>query len=424
MKGREMKRKLRFILAAMFALALCFALVACNGDDGDSSNNDAPAGTTTYAIGFGGPLTTGSVDFGMGALRATQLAVAQANDSDRARDLGIQFRIVEGDDESEVQPGLIAAQNIAAQGDLVGVVGHFNSAVTRPVNDVYNEVGVVQISYGSTNAFLTHDGNPDLPPLADNFFRTCGHDALQGPAGAAAARELGFETVAVITFPDAYGEGLTSEFMPAFEALGGEIVLDDRLVDGQTNFGPEVTRIRAANPDFIYFGGTFDTARGAGSLLARQLVEGGVDAPMMGGDGIQSQGFIDEAGGEPANHTIATKPGQDIEDMVGGPAFIADYEAMHDGQAPGGFDAFAFDAANAIINAVFDVAEADGVDNVTTPAGRQAIIAAVGANSFEGVTGTVSFDDRGDRNDAIVTTFLVEDGEWIVHPDVTPYVSR
>jgi len=411
-----MKRRLGFILALMLVFALAVALVGCNGD-GDNGDND---GVTTLAIGFGGPLTTGSVDFGQGALRATQLAVAQANASDRAQDLGIEFRIIEGDDESEVEPGMNAAANIAAQSDLIGVVGHFNSAVTRPVNATYYEAGVVQISYGSTNAFLTHDGNPDLPPLADNFFRTCGHDALQGPAAAAAAWELGLRDVVVITFPDAYGEGLTSEFMPAFEALGGEVLFEDRLADGQTNFGPEVTRIRAASPDFVYFGGTFDTARGAGSLLARQLVEGGIDAPMMGGDGIQSQGFIDEAGGDPAEGTIATKPGQDIEDMVGGPAFIAEYEEMFD-VSPGGFDAFAFDAANAIINAAFEVAEADGANNVATPSGRAAIIEAVGANSFEGVTGTVAFDERGDRRDAIVTTFLVEDGGWIVHPDVTPF---
>ena len=414
-----MKRRLGFILALMLVFALAVALVGCNGDE--DANGGGTDGVTTFAIGFGGPLTTGSVDFGQGALRATQLAVAQANASDRAQELGIEFRIIEGDDESEVEPGMNAAANIAAQGDLVGVVGHFNSAVTRPVNATYYEAGVVQISYGSTNAFLTHDGNPDLPPLQDNFFRTCGHDALQGPAAAAAAWELGMRTVVVITFPDAYGEGLTSEFMPAFEELGGEIYFEDRLAEGQTNFGPEVTRIRAASPDFIYFGGTFDTARGAGSLLARQLVEGGIDAPMMGGDGIQSQGFIDEAGGEPAIGTIATKPGQDIEDMVGGPAFIEQYVEMFD-VAPGGFDAFAFDAANAIINAVFEVAEADGVGNVATPSGRTRIIETVGANSFEGVTGEVAFDERGDRRDAIVTTFLVDDNaEWIVHPDVTPF---
>ena len=98
--------------------------------------------------------------------------------------------------------------------------------------------------------------------------------------------------------------------------------------------------------------------------------------------------------------------------------------AMHEGQAPGGFDAFAYDAAWAIIHAVFAVAQTDGVDNVATPTGRQAIISTVGSNVFDGVSGPVSFDDKGDRNDAIVTTFLVEDGDWIVHPDVQPYVSQ
>jgi len=417
-----MKRNLRLVLALLLALALCFALVACGNDDAEDAG-EAGGDVTTFVIGFGGPLTQGSISFGQGALRATELAVAQANESDEAKDLGIQFRVAEGDDESDAQTGIVAAEGIVSQRNLVGVVGHFNSAVTRPANAVYEEAGVVQISYGSTNPGLTLPDWPDSPGrLGENFFRTCGNDALQGPAAAQAAWDLGFRSVAVITYPDAYGRGLAMTFSEKWAELGGETLLDESAVENQTNYGPEVTRIRAANPDFVFFGGTYDTAAGGGALLARQLKDGGVDVPMMGGDGIQSAGFIEEAGPQ-SEGTIATKPGQAIEDMAGGPAFIDAFTDMHAGEVPGGFDAFAYDAANAIIRAVFDVARTQGVDAVATPAGRQAIIDYVAAINFEGVTGPVSFDALGDRNNAIVTTFLVEDGGWIVHPDVDAYVA-
>ncbi|MCL2525830.1 MAG: branched-chain amino acid ABC transporter substrate-binding protein [Coriobacteriia bacterium] len=411
-----MKSKLRFIVAAMLTLALCFALVACNG--GDDTTSSAPAdaptdGKTTFAIGFGGPLTQGSVGFGQGALRATQLAVKQANESDQARDLNIEFRVVEADDQSDPTRAPVVANALVSERDLVGVVGHFNSAVTEPAGLVYNEAGVIQISYGSTRPDLTHMGR-------DNFFRTCATDALQGPTAAQSAWDLGFRSAALIDDSSTYGQGLVEAFTTKWIELGGEVLVEESTQQGQSDFGPVVTRIRAAGPDFVFFAGTGDATTGAGGLFARQLKDGGVEAPMVGGDGIQDQVFIDEAGATGAEGTIATKPGMPIEDMPEGAAFLQAYEAEFPGEAAGGFDAFAFDAANAIINAVFEVAADKGAAEVATPAGRRAIIEAVHNINFNGVTGPVSFDEFGDNNNAIITTFLVQDGEWIAHPEIHP----
>ncbi|MCL2402703.1 MAG: branched-chain amino acid ABC transporter substrate-binding protein [Coriobacteriia bacterium] len=407
-----MKRKLRFILAAMVALALAFALVACNGDDnGYENGDDARNGdTTTFVIGFGGPISQGAVSFGVGARDATLLAVEQANASDEARDLGIQFRVVEGDDQSDPSMAPQVAGALISERDLVGVVGHFNSGVTDPAGLVYNEHGVVQISYGSTRPDLTHMGR-------DNFFRTCATDALQGPTAADSAWELGFRTAVLIDDSSPYGEGLAAAFKEQWENIGGEILLEERTAQQESDFAPVVTRINAADPDFVFFAGTYDSSSGAGAMFARQLKDGGFEGPTMGGDGIQVDGFITEAG-QQSEGTIATKPGMPIEDMPEGAAFIEDFVALT-GNTPGGFDAFAFDAANAIINAVYEVARADGVDNVATPAGRRAIIDAVAGINFPGVTGPVSFDANGDSANPIVSTFLVDGGEWIIHPDVS-----
>ena len=402
-----MKRKLRFILAALVALLVCFALVAC-GDDGDTGNND---GVTTLAIGFGGPITQGDVAFGTGARDAVLLAVAQANESDRAQELGVQFRVVEGDDQSRADRGVAAANTLVSERDLVGVVGHFNSAVSIPASQVYNDNDVVQISYGSTNPDLTAQG-------FRNVFRTCATDALQGPMGAQAAIDLGFTNVFIVDDSSIYGQGLTAEFSRQFEALGGTIVGTESTQQGQNDFSPVVTRIQATDADLIYFGGTYSADTGAGSLFSRQLTDGGVSAPVMGGDGIQNDAFIVEAG-EAANGDMATKPGAPIADLPKGADFIAAYTDMFSGRTPGGFDAFAFDAANAIINAVFEVIE-EGMDadDVASGNGRRAVIDAVAGISFEGVTGTVSFNDYGDSNNPTITTYLVENGEWIAHPDL------
>ena len=422
-----MKSRFRLILALFAAFALAFALVACNGDDpgndngndvGNDNGNDAvvvdPEDRTELVIGFGGPLTQGSVAFGQGALRATQLAVAQANESAEAEELGIYFTIEQADDMSIADTGVQAANLLVANRDLVGVVGHFNSAVSLPASVVYHEHGVVMISYGSTNPEVTARG-------LENTFRTCATDALQGPFGAEAAKAHGFETVVIIDDSSIYGQGLTAAFTERWVELGGEILDTDSTQQGQNDFTPVVTAINALNPDFVYFGGTSDADTGAGSLFARQLADGGFEGPMFGGDGIQNQVFIDEAGAEQADGTIATKPGAPIEDFDMGEQFIAEYTAMHPGYNPDGFDAFAFDAANAIIKATFEVAREMGAENVASTEGRRAVIEAVAGINFMGITGQISFDENGDNENPVITAFLVSDGTWIACPTVHYY---
>ena len=74
----------------------------------------------------------------------------------------------------------------------------------------------------------------------------------------------------------------------------------------------------------------------------------------------------------------------------------------------------AYDAANVIIEAILKVAEEQGADKVTSPAGKDAIIAAVAATNTDGVTGAVAFDEKGDTTNKAITTYQVE--EWRVGP--------
>jgi len=403
-----MKRRLGFILALVLVFALAVALVGCNGDNGNEANGDD---TTTFVIGFGGPLTQGAVGFGQGALRATELAVDRANASAEAQELGIQFRIAEGDDQSDPLRANTVANALISERDLVGIVGHFNSGVTDPAGEIYHEHGVVQISYGSTRVDLTHMGR-------ENFFRTCGTDDLQGPALADAAYALGFRSAAIINDSSPYGVGLREEFVNHWNTLDGtSVVLDEETQQAQSEFGPVVTRVRSLDPDVVFFAGTYDATSGAGALFARQMADGGVEAPVLGGDGIQKDGFIEEAG-PGAEGTIATLPGLPFDLMPGGESFVAGYTEMFPGETPGGFDGAAYDATNVIIQAVFAVARENGVDNVATTAGRRAIIEYVTDITIEGLSGPLSFTENGDINNPVVTTYEVVDGEWVVHPDI------
>ena len=58
------------------------------------------------------------------------------------------------------------------------------------------------------------------------------------------------------------------------------------------------------------------------------------------------------------------------------------------------------------------VAKDKGADKVTTPEGKDAIIAAVAATNAEGVTGAIAFDENGDTTNKAITTYQVKSGAW------------
>ena len=399
-----MKRNHRIAFAVTAALmVLAMALTGCGTGGGGGGTS-----TTTFNVGFGGPITKGDVDFGKGGWQATQLAVETANKSQEAKDLKIQFKAVQGDDQSVADQAVtVAKQFVADKKNTVGVVGHFNTAASKAAAPTYNAANMVMISYGSTGPSLTQQGWKYI-------FRTCATDDLQGPTGADRAKQLGFKTVAIVNDSSPYGQGLVQTFKAQFTKNGGKVVFEDATQQGQTDFTALVTKIAAAKPDLVYFGGTYAPDTGAGAVLRKQLMTGGVTVPMMGGDGLYADGFITGAG-QQAEGALATCPGQPVETLPNAKQFAADYKAKFN-MEPAPFDAYAYDAAMAIINATYKVAKEKGVAQVTSPAGREALRQAVADSSFDGVTGPIGFKDNGDSKNAVISLYKVVSGKWVFQP--------
>lgn len=402
MKGRN--RRLQAVLAALVAVS-----VIATGCGGGEKKSDGKSGdTVTVKIGIGAPLTQGAVPIGQGLKRGANLAIKQANESAEVKELGIQFASVDGDDQGDPKTGVTVANQFASDPNLVGVMGHFNSGVSIPASKVYNENNLVMISPGSTSPTLTKQGY-------NNVFRTCTTDAVQGPAGASSAFEkFGFKSAVVIDDSTPYGEGLASEFSKEFKALGGTISFSEKTSDKDSDFNALVTKIKADNPDMIYYGGMYM----AGALLSKQASDAGYEGPVMGGDGMFDPEYIKLAGAAQAEGDLTTSVGLPVSELPKGQEFKEAYAAAFPNDEIAAFDAYGYDATNVIIQAVLKVAKDMGVDKITSPAAREAIIAAVAATDTDGVTGPISFDEFGDTTNKAITTYQVIDGAWV--PKVIP----
>lgn len=399
MKNRFSKTASVLALAALIAATAVTA--GCAKPDA-TQGADGAAKPVVLKVGVGVPLTAGVVAYGKGTVNATNLAVKKANESERAKKLGITFEVVEGDDQGDPKVGVTVANVFASNRSVIGVVGHINSGVSIPASKVYNTAKLIEVTNAATNPTLTEQG-------FNNIFRTCTVDNVQGSFAAdKAAKDLGYKRAVVIDDSTPYGEGLAKFFGEQFATDGGTVLFSEKTSDKDTDFTSLATRIRAANPDVIYYGGLYNS----GALLTKQLKEAGVKAPLFGGDGFASPDYIKLAGGAAAEGDFSTQIGLPLDELPAGAQFKADYEAAYPGIEITPTDAYGYDAAQVVINAALTAAEKVGADKVTTPPGRDAIIAAAAATNLQGVTGNVAFDAKGDTLNKAVTLLTVKNGAW------------
>lgn len=163
--------------------------------------------------------------------------------------LGEKIIIVIGDDTSDPKQGVSVANKFAGDG-VKAVVGHYNSSVSIPASEVYEESGIVQISPASTNPTLTER-------QLWNVFRTCDRDDQQGAvAGAYLAKEYAGKRVAVVHDKTTYGKGLADETKKAMNAKGLQEVPYEGINTGEKDYTALVSKLKQANVDIVYFGGS------------------------------------------------------------------------------------------------------------------------------------------------------------------------
>jgi branched-chain amino acid transport system substrate-binding protein len=236
-------------------------------------------------LGVAGPITGGSATFGAQLKNGVEQAVEDINGAGAILRQKIQAPPMVGDDRADPKEGVSVANKFVGEG-VKFVVGHFNSGVTIPASEVYQENGILEITPAATNPKVT-DRN------MWNIFRTCGRDDQQGGvAGEIVAERFKGKRVAMIHDKTTYGQGLADETRKTMNAKGLKEVLYEGINIGDKDYSALVSKIKAARADLVYWGGLHDT----GGLILRQLRDQGVKATFMGGDGMADDEFATIAG--------------------------------------------------------------------------------------------------------------------------------
>lgn len=408
------------LAAISMALALAIPLGACKGSDKDKG---AGGGGSGEAGGSGGGASSGTIKIvsslprtGSGnavsgaMVNGIRLALAEAKNKAGA------FTIVYEDwDDASAKKGDWDPEVEAANADkavkdpnVMAYIGTYNSGAAKISMPVLNRAGLVMISPGNTYSGLTKPGmgesnEPDIyrPSGKLGFFRVVPADDLQGAMGARWMKQLGAKTVYVLDARDLYGRGIADVFEQTAGDIGLRVVGREGIDPRAQEYKSVMTKIKATNPDFVYFGGT--TQNNAGQV-AKDMLAVGLTAKLMAPDGCFDSAFIQASGAENLNgRTFITFGGVPPDKLTGlGATFVKNYRAAY-GKDPEAYGVYGYVAAQVAIAAIAKAGSKD----------REAIRAAVEAYKTEdSALGPFSFDKNGDTTMAVMSGNEVKEGKF------------
>ncbi|MCX7902687.1 MAG: branched-chain amino acid ABC transporter substrate-binding protein, partial [Burkholderiaceae bacterium] len=258
-----------------------------------------------------------------------------------------------------------------------------------PASKIYADANVTQISPSATNPKYTEQG-------FKTTFRVVANDNQQGAVLANyAATEMKAKTIAIVDDRTAYGQGLADVVEKVAKEKGLKVVAREFATDKTTDFNAILTKIRAAKPDVVMYGGMDATA----GPMAKQMKQLGIKAQLLAGDGVCTPEFIKLAG-DAAGILTCSMAGEAVEKLAKGEEFKQKYKAKF-GTDVQVYAPYSYDAVYVIAEAIKRAGSAD----------RAAITAAMPATNYNGITGTIQFDEKGDIKNGAISLFRVKDGK-------------
>ncbi|MGI6751619.1 MAG: ABC transporter substrate-binding protein [Anaerovoracaceae bacterium] len=377
-------KKSKSIALVLTLMLIIGALAGCGNGAGVEEGDDV------IIIGLNYELTGDYAQYGKGCALGIEMAVNEINEAGGID--GKMIKIEKVDNKSDNNEAMNVATRLATQDNVVTMLGPATSGAFKATHSVADQYKIPVISCSSTANDVTVDAKGKV---RDWVFRTCYNDNFQGSVmGSFAYNDL--SAVKAIILSDKgndYSQGLSESFEKTFTDLGGTIVSKEYFTAADNDFSPVLTNIKAKEYDVIFLPAYYESV----GPIIKQARAAGIDAPILGADGYDSEKMLELAGSKEAlNNVFFTNhysSGDTAEDVV---TFVQNFKAAHNGAEPSGFNALGYDLAYFAADAIKRAGSTD------TDAIRQALAKTV---DFKGVTGTFSIDEN---HDPVKSTVIIE----------------
>lgn len=359
-----MRRHL-FLAASLFT-GLCLMTVGCKKEQ-------------TIRIATQSPLSGDTKDAGEGIKNAAQLAIDQL--SGPLNEMGIKVELVPFDDKADPKVGVENAKTIVADPAILAVIGHYDSGVQIPSSEIYHGANLCNISPANTNPDVTDRGYAEVN-------RICGRDDVQGAVGAQLAKKRRVGSAYVIHDTTPWGRGIAEFFKKEAENQGIRVV-GFTGTEEKKDFSELVPVVIKQKPDAVYLAAGYEA-----SAVFKQLRDKGFKGVFISVDGFDSPEAATIVGdallaGEGTYFSTVAGPAFAYPDTA---KFVNDFKAKH-GAPPEPYAAQSYDCTAIALKAIENAAKAaDG----KVPARAEVAKAVRDLKDFHGITGTVTFNTKGD----------------------------
>jgi branched-chain amino acid transport system substrate-binding protein len=354
----------------------------------------APTDLKEVRIGFLGPLSNNiMVPQGIQMLQGATLAMEEANKKDGYK--GLPFVLMAHNDV-----GLWGA----AANEVVKMDDEKVWAFLGSIDDIVSHVALRAAL--KLEIYMVCTGDPDPTYTETNIpwtMRVISDDRASSYAMLTYIHEkMGHSRVAVIRVNNRYGRVGIKEYSDAAVRVGHPVVIEERFLDGDTDFKTQIERVMTTNPDAILLWGNAKES----ALILKQLREIGMKQPVYGSDRMVNPEFLKIAGKYAEGIVTTCQYNPDANDPKL-KAFEANYLKRF-GQEPDVFAAHAYDGMNLIVEAIKKV----GLNRVLI---RDILADQKTFQNYQGVTGKIVFD--GSWND-VGGIFMAEvrNGKFIFAP--------
>ncbi len=379
-KGEE--KMIRKALFLFVAVCMAFAVQSVSAD--------------TVKIGLMGPMTGPWASEGQEMKQVLDLLAEDVNENGGL--IGKKVEIIAQDDAGDPRQASLAANRLSTM-DIVAVVGTYGSSITEATQNIYDESQIIQVANGSTAIRLTEKG-------LKYFFRTCPRDDEQGRVGAQTIKDLGFKKVAILHDNTSYAKGLADEAKALLEKDNISIVFYEALTPGERDYNAILTKMKSSKPDGVFFTGYYPEA----GLLLRQKSEMGWNVPFIGGDATNHPDLVKIAGKKSAEgFYFLTAPLPKDLDTPEAKKFVADFQKKYEAPPNSIYAVLSGDGFRVIVEAIKSTKSTDP-DKLADFLHKK-------LTDFPGLTGKISFNDKGDRIGEVYRVYRVDgEGNFVLQP--------
>lgn len=338
-------------------------------------NNARIGNAPAYTIAVAAPFAS-ALNPALEILRGVAQAQTAINEAGGIQ--GMPLRVVLADDGSTPSAAAEVAESLAANEDVLAVIGHFSSGTTLATAPIYTQATLPLISPTSTSV--------QISGISDYVFRTVPSDRFAATALARyLLQDLQQQRAAVFYNSDSdYSTSLKDEFTTAVFSDGGQVVAEFDLAQPNFKAASALSQAQAQNAEAIMLAANTATLDQALAVISAN--NGQLD--LLGGDSLYNPQILNLGGAAAAGMVVAVP--WHVLAHPNAPFVSASRELW--GGDVNWRTATAYDATQTLAAAIATLSEVN----------RQALQQALSSPGFQaaGATSQVQFLPSGDRNQA------------------------